>query len=157
MTERKLARGLGWFSVGLGLTQLLAPEWLGRKTGIGERDGLMRLLGTREIATGMLILSQSRPAAGMWARVAGDLMDLAVLGGAYNSFGTQRDRIMRSVAAVLGVTLADLGCALRLQQEPQRLSHDRVLQGRVRRELGGGMGGRVVYNTASARPATVLS
>ncbi|HEX2225154.1 MAG TPA: hypothetical protein VHN15_13220 [Thermoanaerobaculia bacterium] len=153
MTERKLAKGLGWFSIGLGLTQVLAPEWLGRKTGIGERTGLMRLLGTREIATGMVILSQSRPTAGMWGRVAGDLMDLAVLSGAYNSFGTKRDRIVRTTAAVLGVTLADLACALKLQQEPQRLSHERVTQGRVRRELGGGIGGRVVYNSTASRAA----
>lgn len=153
MTERKLARGLGWFSIGLGLTQVLAPEWLGRKTGLGERTGLMRLLGTREIGTGVLILSQKQPAAGMWARVVGDVMDLAVLAGAYNSFGTRRDRIVKSAAAVLGVTLADLGCALKLQQEPERLSHERVIQGRVRRELGGGIGGRVVYNPTSARAA----
>jgi hypothetical protein len=151
MTERKMARGLGWFSLGLGLTQVLAPEWLGRKTGLGERTGLMRLLGTREIATGLLVLSESRPAAGMWGRVAGDVMDLAVLAGGYNSFGTRRDRIVKSAAAVLGVTLADLGCALALQREPQQRSHDRVTQGRVRRELGGGIGGRVVYNPNSAR------
>lgn len=148
MTERKLAKGLGWFSIGLGLTQVLAPRWLGRKTGLGERTGLMRLLGTREIATGLLILSESRPAAGMWGRVVGDVMDLVVLGGAYNSFGTRRERVARSAAAVLGVTLADLGCALKLQREPQRLSQSRLGQGPVRREIGGGLGGQVVYNRA---------
>ena len=31
----QLAKGLGWFSIGLGLTQLLAPRWLERRSASG--------------------------------------------------------------------------------------------------------------------------
>ena len=49
--------------------------------GAKERDaGLMRFLGLREIAAGIVVLSGAR-AAGCWSRVAGDLMDLSLLGG----------------------------------------------------------------------------
>jgi len=40
----QLVRGLGWFSIGLGLTELLFPRALGRCIGINPRTGLMRLL-----------------------------------------------------------------------------------------------------------------
>lgn len=46
----RLARGLGWFSVGLGLAEIAAPRGLARM--IGVRDGTrtrttMRALGAR--------------------------------------------------------------------------------------------------------------
>ncbi|MGN6642365.1 MAG: hypothetical protein ACTHKU_05125, partial [Verrucomicrobiota bacterium] len=50
--EESLARGLGWFSIGLGLAGLLAPRRLGRTAGVGEHPGLIRLIGLRELASG---------------------------------------------------------------------------------------------------------
>jgi hypothetical protein len=116
MTEMQLAKGLGWFSIGLGLTELLAPGWLGRKIGIGERTGLLRALGAREALTGVGVLAQRRPAFSMWGRVAGDVVDLAVLGAALKSNRDGRNRILGAVAAVLGVGVLDLACARMLQE-----------------------------------------
>src|SRR4051812_26594880 len=50
MDPRRLAAGLGWFSIGLGLLELLAPRFVGRISGgDGRRTGLIRLYGVREI------------------------------------------------------------------------------------------------------------
>ena len=79
--ERR-AVGLGWFSVGLGLAQLLAPRQMAQLIGADEEDSTTRAalmgVGLRELTTGIGLLSKSRPAAWAWARLAGDVMDLAV-------------------------------------------------------------------------------
>ncbi|MEA2602267.1 MAG: hypothetical protein QOF89_3259 [Acidobacteriota bacterium] len=115
MTEMQLAKGLGWFSIGLGLTEMLAPRWLGRKTGLGEETGLLRTLGARETVTGLGVLAQRRPILSMWGRVAGDVVDLAVLGAALKSARAGRNRILGATAMVLGVGVLDLVCARMLQ------------------------------------------
>jgi hypothetical protein len=110
---------LGWFSIGLGLAQVAAPREVARFIGIGGEDrnrGLMRALGMREIASGVGILTQSSPAGWVWARVAGDAMDLALLGAAMTSDRTQHDRVVIATAAVAGVTVLDLLCGQRLSR-----------------------------------------
>jgi len=52
----------------------------------------------------------------MWGRVAGDVVDLAVLGAALKSAQAQRNRVLAATAAVLGVGVLDLVCARRLQE-----------------------------------------
>ena len=107
---------LGWFSLGLGLTQVLAPRSLSRFIG-APPDGnhaLMRTLGVREIAAGVGILTQADPTPWVRARVAGDLMDLALLGAAMRSGGAQRRRLVGATAAVLGITALDVAASARL-------------------------------------------
>src|SRR5689334_18583279 len=81
---QKLARGLAWFSIGLGLAELLAPRAVARICGgDGKHTGLIRLYGAREIAAGLMIFAGGRkPVSGLWSRVAGDAVDLATLGAA---------------------------------------------------------------------------
>src|SRR5437763_1016651 len=76
----QLVRGLGWFSIGLGLAEFVAPRLVCRFIGVKPRSGLVRLLGVREIASGIGLLSQ--PEKGPWlkSRVAGDAMDLGLMG-----------------------------------------------------------------------------
>jgi len=104
----QLAKALGWFSVGFGLAQLLAPRGVSRIAGVRERPALMRALGVREIASGVGILSQRRPANWLWTRVAGDAMDLALLGFARRLPDTQRQRLTWATAAVAGMAVLDL-------------------------------------------------
>lgn len=112
---KRLARGLGWFSVGLGLTELLAPSLIARISGVSEdRTGLIRLYGLREIASGVAIFSQKNPAAGVWSRVAGDALDLASLGAAATSPDANRGKITFATANVLAVTALDVMCARQL-------------------------------------------
>jgi hypothetical protein len=57
-----LARTLGWFSLGLGLADVMAPRALAKLIGVsGEHNMLLRLFGLREMASGVGILTQHRP------------------------------------------------------------------------------------------------
>ncbi len=103
-----LARGLGWFSIGLGLAELLAPRVLGRITGV-RHPALLQAYGVREIASGVGILTSGRPTVWLWSRVLGDAMDLATLGeAAVETRGSQRERVLTTALAVAGVTALDL-------------------------------------------------
>ena len=48
----RMARALGWFSIGLGMTELLAPRRITRALGMEGTEGLLRFYGAREIASG---------------------------------------------------------------------------------------------------------
>jgi len=104
----QLAKTLGWFSIGLGLAQLIAPRGVARAAGVQERTTLMRAIGAREIASGIGLLSQRRPAGWLWTRVAGDVMDLALLGAAARAPGSTRSRMTWATAAVAGIAVLDL-------------------------------------------------
>jgi uncharacterized membrane protein len=103
-----LARALGWFGVGLGVVQLVAPRGFGRSIGVEAPEWLLRLIGLREIANGLGILTQPEPRPWIEARATGDLMDLALLGLAFNSRSANRDRVAAAVAITAGVTALDL-------------------------------------------------
>ncbi|MDP9367929.1 MAG: SRPBCC family protein [Chloroflexota bacterium] len=115
---QRLARALGWFSHGLGLAQLIAPSDVARLIGIKDDDdnrALLRAIGVREIVPGLGILVRPRPVGWLWARLAGDAMDLALLGSALTSKNVRRDRVAAATAAVVGVTALDVFCATRLR------------------------------------------
>lgn len=112
---RTLARGLGWFSIGLGLAELLAPERITRFLGVDdEHTGLVRFYGARELASGVAILSQRHPTAGVYSRIAGDTVDLASLAAAMNGEDANRGNIATAMAMVAGVTALDMLCAQQL-------------------------------------------
>jgi uncharacterized membrane protein len=112
---RRMAKGLGWFSLGLGLTELLAPKFIARISGVPERRaGTIRLFGVREIASGIAIFAQKNPAQAVWSRVAGDALDLASLGLACTSPDAKRGRITFATANVLAVTALDVITAKQL-------------------------------------------
>jgi hypothetical protein len=114
MNEERVAHGLGWFSIGLGLTEVLAGRELGRALGMEDRTGLLRGFGLREIATGLGILSRARPTAWVWGRVAGDALDLAALASGLTEDNPKRDNVALAIATVAGVTAVDIWCAQRL-------------------------------------------
>ncbi len=114
-SAQRLARGLGWFSLGLGFAELLAPRTIANITGVSkERTGLIRLYGLREIAAGVTIFAQKKPREGMWSRVAGDAMDLASLGMSFTSPNAKKGRLAFATANVVAVTALDIMCARQL-------------------------------------------
>jgi uncharacterized membrane protein len=115
-SAERLARGLGWFSIGLGLAEFLTPRAVAKIAGVeGKHTGLIRLFGLREIASGVAIFAQGRrPAAAVWSRVAGDALDLAALGGALASPTSKKGRTAFAAANVLAVTALDVICARQL-------------------------------------------
>lgn len=115
MDARKLARGLGWFSIGAGLAELLAPRVLAGFAGLKERHaGLLRTFGLRELAAGVgILLSPARPAPWVWARVGGDVLDIVGLGRAMKG-NPRRASIGFALSNVLAATAVDALCARRL-------------------------------------------
>jgi uncharacterized membrane protein len=112
LSAEKLARGLGWFSIGLGLAEVLAPRGVARVAGVRGNTSLIRLFGLREIASGIGIFMQGRkPAAAVWSRVAGDALDLAALGAAFASPDSNKGKVTFATANVLMVTALDVICA----------------------------------------------
>jgi uncharacterized membrane protein len=114
MDEATLARGLGWFSLGLGLMEVAAPKRVAAAVGLDDHSGLIQAFGLREIASGLGLLSGQRTADWLWARVGGDALDLALLGTALGSDNPRRDRALAATAAVAGVTMLDAVCAAKL-------------------------------------------
>ena len=107
MNIDRAATGIGWFSIGLGLAQLLAPRRLGRAIGVGEHPVTMRVMGLRELASGIGVLTPRRQKQALWARVAGDAMDATMLAGAMRNRRGSRGRLMGAVGAVLLVGALD--------------------------------------------------
>jgi uncharacterized membrane protein len=109
-----LPQALGWFSVGLGLTELLLPRRTAHAIGAPLRPQVMRALGVRELVSGVGILTGRNTGAWLHSRVAGDLMDLALLGASYRARRAERAKLIAATAAVAGVAALDLICSAQL-------------------------------------------
>jgi hypothetical protein len=110
-----VARGLGWFSIGLGLAEIFMPRSLARASGMQGRERLLQLYGVREIAQGVGILMARDRTPWIWGRVAGDALDLATLATARNA------KAAAAMVAVAGVTAADVATANALQVNRHRV------------------------------------
>jgi hypothetical protein len=109
--EERLAKALGWFSVGLGVPQLLVPGHVNRLIGVDDTRGnrvIMRAVGLRELGGAAGILARPRPAGFLFARVAGDAMDLLLLGAALRGKGSARRRVAAAAVAVAGAAVLDV-------------------------------------------------
>jgi uncharacterized membrane protein len=108
LQRKRLVSGLGWFSIGLGLAEFLFPRTLARLIGVKSHPGLFKLLGAREVANGVAILAKPGEGTPLQARVAGDAMDLALLGSAFLSSKSSPGRLTLATAAVAGITGLDI-------------------------------------------------
>lgn len=134
-TDRRLVRGLAWFSLGLGIPQVIMPGRVNRIAGLENtfrRRQLMRLMGLREIGAGVGILgSQPKPAEWLWARVGGDALDLALLGSAFRNPNNRRNRLVLATANVAAVTAADVVAAQKIARAKNDAFEDSGLKGRT--------------------------
>ncbi len=117
MNAKQRAQGLGWFSIGLGLIEVAAPQAVERLLRIGDQRLLLRALGVRELMTGVGILMQHKPTPWIWARVAGDIMDVALLIAGLGKNRVQRSRIAGTVGVVAAIAMLDLVCAQQLSDQ----------------------------------------
>ncbi|HEX6944999.1 MAG TPA: SRPBCC family protein [Casimicrobiaceae bacterium] len=125
-----LARSLGWLSLGLGVAGLAAPRPVQRAIGVAHAPtALARLAGAREIACGLGLLSGRSPPLWLWARFAGDLMDLAMLGVAMGRRGSRRGPLVAAAATVAGIAAVDLYAARRWSA--RTVPHEQVEEGVV--------------------------
>src|SRR3954467_6466097 len=81
------SQALGLASIGIGLTELAAPRYVENMLGIEDRPthrGILQILGVRELMHGIGLVTakngNGQLTSGVWARVAGDVLDSALLG-----------------------------------------------------------------------------
>jgi hypothetical protein len=117
-----LARGLGWFSIALGVAEVAAPGRLARALGMEGYEPLVVAYGAREIATGVGILTSDDPAPWVWGRVAGDALDIATVAAGLSGDNPRRENAAVALVSLLGITAVDLYCARGLGEERERRS-----------------------------------
>jgi uncharacterized membrane protein len=118
--QAALMRFIGWFALGRGVAQLVAPRAAAEVAGIRPDDVAVRAMGVREIVTGLGVLTSARPKDWMWARVISDWMDLAYLGNEFVADGTQRAHLAGTGALLTGLTAMEMFSGSQLSSLPAR-------------------------------------
>lgn len=127
----RMARNLGWFSLGLGALEILMPERITRAFGMEGQERLVRAYGCREVAAGMLTLSTEKK-AGLWSRVAGDGLDIATLMANSRYDNPKNSNVALGLMVVVGITLLDIATVNEVsarharQRGSRRMYHDRT-------------------------------
>jgi uncharacterized membrane protein len=151
---KKLATGLGWFSIGLGVAELVAPDTIARLVGVKPTNTartVLRVAGARELAHGIGILASNQrnnqPTGWVWSRVAGDVMDLSLLGTAMSKDDNDRSRLNAATVAVLGVTALDIMAGNGLSsQQSERMGGRRAAGIHVKRSITIGRPREEIYS-----------
>jgi hypothetical protein len=119
---------------------MVAPGLVNRLIGVEDdwkSRAWQRIVGARELGAAAGILPTRRPpAAWLWARVAGDAKDLALLGYALANKSEHPGRTIAATASVAGVTAADVFTALRLDQQTPEIAKQIRVAATIRRERG---------------------
>jgi hypothetical protein len=101
-----VAKALGWFSIALGVAELVAPGRIAQAVGLDGKHALVRSYGARELVAGVQTLSVDKP-AGLASRVIGDLIDIATLVPALSSSNPKRGNAVLALGAVAAITILD--------------------------------------------------
>src|SRR3954471_19141209 len=117
----QLARALGWFSIGLGVVEFLAPRRVTETLGMEGSETLVRAFGIREIMAGIMSLSVDKN-AGLWARVGGDGLDAAALLSGLTADNPKKGNIALALLLVGGIAALDYRAAQ--ETKPRRPSRD---------------------------------
>jgi uncharacterized membrane protein len=112
----RLTRGLGIASLGLGLAELIAPTQVSRVSGVHRHPiaarGIVPLLGIRELGHAAGLLPGRQPSRWIWTRVAGDAVDLGLLGRAMADRRSDPTRVAFATGAVAAITALDVYAAI---------------------------------------------
>ncbi|KAB1071213.1 cyclase dehydrase [Methylobacterium planeticum] len=115
---RELAQGLGWFSIGLGLTEVTCGGAIARWLGMPRAAPVIQAYGVREILQGAGILGSRDPTPWITARVAGDALDIATVLPGLEGHNPRKDNVLITLLALAGVTAVDVICARNLAEAP---------------------------------------
>jgi hypothetical protein len=103
----RVARGLGWFSIALGIVEVLAPRKVAETAEIEIEPRMLTAYGARELAAGVGLLYANSPAPWLWGRVGGDALDLATLVLGRQLSASVKGRWPLALTAIIGVTAID--------------------------------------------------
>jgi uncharacterized membrane protein len=130
-SDDRLGRFLSAFSLGLGTAQLAAPSLVNRLAGIRDDASSrlwQRIVGVREVvAFAAIEAEQPRPVRSLWMRVAGDAMDLALLGLARRRGRAGSARLAAAGAAVAGIAALDAYAAMRAGRRGEEPSEEEAM------------------------------
>lgn len=107
MDDRRLARGLAWFGIGLGAVEVVAPGRLARAIGLEGHERTLQLFGMREIASGVAMLASTDPERHLGLRVGGDVLDAGLLLTGLRASNPERGRTALALAAIAPVAVLD--------------------------------------------------
>ena len=119
---KKVALGLGYFSLALGALEVAAPGRLARFLGLEGNETARKTIfafGLRELAAGGMLLRGPAVSTNVWNRVVGDAMDATALGLAMRN-STRKGAVAGALAFVGGAAFADVLTARALDKATAR-------------------------------------
>jgi uncharacterized membrane protein len=120
-TTQRLTRALSLVGVALGVPQVALPLAAARAGGVDDlkqASGVIRAMGARDIALGLALLVG--PPRTIWARVACDAVDLALMGSLLpGREGQRRRRLAVATVAIGALSAVDVYAAVRASRRRQ--------------------------------------
>jgi hypothetical protein len=123
VTAKHVALGLGYFSIALGVAEIVAARPIARWLGLGNSKAArttLRAFGAREIAAGTMALRSPAASQNMWNRVVGDAIDAGALGLALRS-SSRKGAVGGALAFVGSAMVADWLTARALDRDTGKL------------------------------------
>ncbi len=121
MNDIEFSKLLGLTSVLIGAVEVFAARRLRDGLGLPVPVGFVRwFLGPREIINGFVAMTHPDNAGPIGTRVAGDALDLAILGNALLPGNRKRHAAALATIAVVGITVLDMAAATALARREGR-------------------------------------
>ncbi|MFN3515022.1 MAG: hypothetical protein ACK41C_18395 [Phenylobacterium sp.] len=121
-----LSMNIGMTAIGLGIWGMMFPKHVARTLGVRAPAPVVQaLFGLRELWTGYALAGDPTKSGMLWARVAGDLFDIAVLKGLDNRRNPKRGTARAALGVVLAVTALDVITAVRMSNVQRNCGDDR--------------------------------
>lgn len=114
MRAETAARAIGWASLGFTAFSVVAPDAMGRLFGVGQRRGLVRALGGRDLAVGAGLVLARDPAPWLRARLVSDVADAALHAGGALAERFDPRRALTIAAGATALALLDAALLRRL-------------------------------------------
>ena len=129
IAAKRVGLGLGYFSIALGLVEVIAPGRLARLLGLEGSKAARNTLfafGLRELAAGGMLLRGPAVSTNVWNRVIGDAIDAGALGLAFTR-SNRKAAVAGALAFVGGAMAADWFAARALDRATGRTFPNRKI------------------------------
>lgn len=125
---------LGALSASLGIVALTQPRSIAEAIGLnsdGATTSALRAVGARELLAAGGLLMRRHPERWLWARVGGDLIDLALLARGARTRTASAPRVPVAGAVLATVTAVDILAALRVRRAKGVTGGEKVIRARA--------------------------